>query len=164
MGKPQGVVLEDLEDSYCKAKMDLAAWNQSGRTIHFMNNDTKKHIVLWYYGRLRKHPIQTEKEKEAKMKLDEKNGINQSDEAKDKINMETPEEIIDSETKSSKKPMRRKAANLGGNKRKKRRLNMSRMNLTNIHMLQNEEVKTKLTQQSNAMQKDKSDRELPTLS
>jgi len=198
--KPAGVILEDLEDAYCRAKLDLAAWNQSGRTIHFMNNDTKKHIVLWYYGRLRKHPIETEKEKEMKQKKEEE------EDQKNKINMETPEEIFDGNVDKemfpligdsiiatwndiakelpattqelqrqleevgllssvfSKKPMRRKAVNLGGNKRKKRRLNMSRLNLTNIHMLQNEDVKMKMVEQNNSMRKDKSDRELPSLS
>merc|ERR1719382_214703 len=84
--------------------MDLAAWNQSGRTIHFMNNDTKKHIVLWYYGRLRKHPIETEKEKEFKQKQNEKNGISK-DEESEKINLETPEEIIDGDCETSLFPL-----------------------------------------------------------
>merc|ERR1712129_4669 len=202
-GKPAGVLLDDLKDAYVGANVDLAAWHKNGRTVQFTNNDTKKQIVLWYYGRLRRHPLQTEKDKEIEAKQNEKNGIVDQN----KVNMAdtTVEEIRDGNVdttkfpligdtiiatwndiakqlpttkqalqrqleefgllsnKFSKKPMRRKAANLRGNKRKKRRLNMSRMNLTNLHMLENEDVKLKMTKQSNAQRKDKSDRELPSL-
>eukprot|EP01083_Nonionella_stella_P132807 403817_1 len=70
--KPQGVSEEDLSDAYVTAKSDIAKWVQTGRVVLFMNNDTKKHMLFWFFGRLRKHPIQLEKEKEKNKKKTDK--------------------------------------------------------------------------------------------
>eukprot|EP01083_Nonionella_stella_P014608 41018_1 len=62
----------------------------------------------------------------------------------------------------SKKRVRQKAAPVMGNRRKRRKMNFNKMNLTNTHMLQDEDLKKSLTAQNNKT-KAQNDRELPKL-
>lgn len=196
-----------MEDAYGSAKVDLAKWCATGRTIQFQNTDTKDIMVFWYFGRLRKHPIQTEKEKERERAIKRKNdpNYNEDEEEKNKkIDMKEPDEIKDNLWKSvsqtfpligdsiiatwndikisgskdelekqlqevnlisgqfTKKRRRTKTISTGGRPKKRRRISMSRMNLTNTHMLQDEDLKVKMQAQNEKLNGG-NDRELPTL-
>ena len=180
----------------------------TGRTVQFQNTDTKDIHVFWYFGRLRKHPIQTEKEKERERAIKRKNNPNYNEEEEEKeekekkLDMSLPEEIKDnlcdhdkfpligdsiiatwndikiSPSKEelerqlkevnlisgqfTKKRMRQKAASTAGRPKKRRRMSMSRMNLTNTHMLQDEDLKIKMQAQNEKLNGG-NERELPTL-
>eukprot|EP00486_Rosalina_sp_Unknown_P013549 CAMPEP_0201580472 /NCGR_PEP_ID=MMETSP0190_2-20130828/47046_1 /ASSEMBLY_ACC=CAM_ASM_000263 /TAXON_ID=37353 /ORGANISM="Rosalina sp." /LENGTH=301 /DNA_ID=CAMNT_0048016571 /DNA_START=25 /DNA_END=930 /DNA_ORIENTATION=- len=204
--RSQGVKLKELEDAYGTAKIDLARWQATGRTVQFTNSDTKQIIVFWYFGRLRKHPIQTEKEKEIERKLKKKNDPNYDEEEEEKeekkIDMSLPDEIKDNlcnhktfpligdsiistwndikisgskeelerqlkevnliSGQFTKKRLRQKAASTTGRQKKRRRISMSRMTLTNTHMLQDQELGKEM-QARNDKLNGGNERELPTL-
>eukprot|EP00484_Ammonia_sp_Unknown_P028463 CAMPEP_0197034470 /NCGR_PEP_ID=MMETSP1384-20130603/12584_1 /TAXON_ID=29189 /ORGANISM="Ammonia sp." /LENGTH=302 /DNA_ID=CAMNT_0042464409 /DNA_START=47 /DNA_END=955 /DNA_ORIENTATION=+ len=103
---PEGVAAKQLEDAYVSAKIDLSTWVSTGRIVDFMNQDSKEHIYFWYFGRLRKHPLELEKENAKKsgknaMYKDLSDNKNGTDEEK-KITMDMPEEeddgCVDKET------------------------------------------------------------------
>ena len=199
--RPQGVSLEKLEDSYVKAKEHLAKFLADGRVIQFMNSDTKRHMLYWYFGRLRKQPILTERDRERQRK---KEGLSEEEADKQeaaRLKVAEPEETRDGlvnrdmfplisdsiiatwndikipPTKAelqrqleevslissafSKKRVRAKAAGPKGHQRKKRKMNLSNMNLTNTHLLMDEEQGKKL--EADRAKKNPNERVLPTL-
>jgi len=193
--RPEGVPRKDLEDAYVNGKeagssQQIALWVESGRVVEFMNNDSKIHMLYWYPGRLRKHPIEMEKEKEMRLKQNGQNAQNgqngQNAQSEFKENREGVDEEIrdglcveelfpligdsiintwnDIRIPTSKKELehqlreanllsagfvgkrkRQKAVSAAGNQRKKRKRTLRNMNLTNTHMLQDEETRNQLT-------------------
>mmetsp|Transcript_56480 Transcript_56480/g.94028 ORF Transcript_56480/g.94028 Transcript_56480/m.94028 type:complete len:298 (+) Transcript_56480:16-909(+) len=201
--KPEGVDFEELRDAYVCAERDLSEWRKSGRIIAFMNQDTKKHILFWYFGRLRVHAMDTAAAAAAAASKDNKSQNSKEDapEKEKRITMDVPEEIDDGTVEKevfpligdsiistwndirppptkedlqhelekvnlisggfTKKRTRKKNA-AAGKQKKRRKVTMSRLNLTNTHMLQNASLKKTMIAQNEKLSGGK-ERELPQI-
>lgn len=185
--RPEGVQRNKLEDAFITAGSEISKWVESGRVVQFMNNDTKNHMLFWYPGRLRKHPIEMEKEKEQRLKAMGDGGQSAENEERKRalsgggdaeevhdghcderlfpligdsiigtwndVRIPNTKEELERQLSEvnllsaafSKKRKRQKVVTSTGNQRKKRKMNLKNLNLTNTHMLHDEETKTMLT-------------------